>query len=170
MAIRSTENRDLGNCLGEALLPPGRGGCLGPRRRRVVDHLARAARGPRPEATGGLDSTAINASDIEESIGSIPAAWARAIGPAASPERLAPIAEFVAARRRATTVLPEREWVFAALEATPPDTVQAVILGQDPYPNRKHATGLAFSVPADLEGPLPPSLRRIRAELQSDRQ
>jgi len=29
MAIRSTENRDLGNCLGEALLPPGRGGCLG---------------------------------------------------------------------------------------------------------------------------------------------
>ena len=102
-------------------------------------------------------------------IESVPPDWAAAIGPAASPERLAATADFVAARCRVTRVLPEPERVFAALEATPLDTVQAVILGQDPYPNSKHATGLAFSVPEDLDGPLPPSLRRIRAELQSDR-
>ena len=105
--------------------------------------------------------------DIEAVIGSIPPAWVQAIGPAASPERLAPIAEFVAAR--VAPVLPGPERVFAALMATPPDKVRAVILGQDPYPNAKHAVGLAFSVPEDLDGPLPPSLKRIRAELQSNR-
>jgi uracil-DNA glycosylase len=105
--------------------------------------------------------------DVEAVIGTIPPAWVQAIGPAASPKRLAPIAEFVAARRR--RVLPDHDRVFAALQATPPDEVRAVILGQDPYPNPKYATGLAFSVPEDLDGPLPPSLRRIRAELQADR-
>ncbi|MDR3638410.1 MAG: uracil-DNA glycosylase [Isosphaeraceae bacterium] len=105
---------------------------------------------------------------IDETIGSIPPAWVRAIGPAASPARLAPIAEFVAARRQVGRVLPEPERVFAALHATSLDTIQAVILGQDPYPNKEHATGLAFSVPADLDGPLPRSLRRIRTELRSD--
>jgi uracil-DNA glycosylase len=107
------------------------------------------------------------AADVEAVIGSIPPAWVQAIGPAASPERLAPIAEFVAARSK--RVLPDRDRVFAALEATPPDEVRTVILGQDPYPNAKHAVGLAFSVPENLDRPLPPSLRRIRAELQSDR-
>jgi uracil-DNA glycosylase len=107
--------------------------------------------------------------DIEAAIGTIPPDWTRAIGQAASPEALCPIADFVAARRRATRVLPEPERVFAALEATPPHEVRVVILGQDPYPNRKHATGLAFSVPEDLDGPLPRSLQRVRAELQSDR-
>ena len=100
-------------------------------------------------------------------IESIPPVWAAAIGPVASPERLAPIADFVAAR--AARVLPGPERVYAALEATPPDKVRAVILGQDPYPNASHAVGLAFSVPKDVDGPLPRSLRRIRAELQSDR-
>ena len=109
------------------------------------------------------------AAEVEAAIGLIPPVWGEAIGPAASPEALTPVAEFVAARRRVTRVLPEPERVFAALAATPPDKVRAVILGQDPYPNRKHATGLAFSVPEDLDGPLPRSLSRIRAELQADR-
>jgi uracil-DNA glycosylase len=108
-----------------------------------------------------------SSADVEAVIGTIPPAWAQAIGSAASPERLAPIAEFVAAR--AKRVLPDRDRVFAALEATPPNKVRAVILGQDPYPNAKHAVGLAFSVPEGVDGPLPPSLRRIRAELQLDR-
>jgi uracil-DNA glycosylase len=105
--------------------------------------------------------------DVEAVIGTIPPAWVQAIGPASSPERLAPIADFVTAR--VARVLPDGDRIFAALEATPPDKVRAVILGQDPYPNAKHATGLAFSVPKDLDGPLPPSLQRIHAELQRDR-
>lgn len=43
-------------------------------------------------------------------------------------------------------VLPEHHLVFAALEATPLETVRVVILGQDPYPTPGHAHGLAFSV------------------------
>lgn len=107
----------------------------------------------------GPDLTA----EVEAAIGMIPADWVAAIGPAASPERLAPIATFVASQ---PDTLPSPERVFAALDATPFDTVRAVILGQDPYPTRTHATGLAFSVPRDMLQPFPPSLMRIRAELE----
>jgi hypothetical protein len=51
-------------------------------------------------------------------IGQIPDDWLRALGPAASPERLASIAEFVAQERRSTRVLPDPGLVFAALAAT----------------------------------------------------
>lgn len=104
----------------------------------------------------------------EKAIGAIPADWLDALGPAASPERLAPIADFVAQERDAGAVLPDGDRVFAALRATSFASVRAVILGQDPYPTRTHAVGLAFSVPHDLAPPRPPSLERIRAELQTD--
>lgn len=65
------------------------------------------------------------------------------------------------------TVLPPPERVFAALERTPPDTVRAVILGQDPYPTAGHAIGLSFSVAADVR-PLPRSLNNIYKELEAD--
>jgi uracil-DNA glycosylase len=107
--------------------------------------------------------------DAGAAIGSIPDDWLRALGPAASPERLAPIVEYVAAMRRQTPgVLPDADRVFAALAATPFDSVRAVILGQDPYPTRTHAIGLAFSVPRDLPPPLPRSLKNIHAELAFD--
>jgi uracil-DNA glycosylase len=104
----------------------------------------------------------------QRAIGSIPEDWAMAIGPAASPDRLAEIADFVADERDAGTVLPSGDLVFAALRATPFEFVRVVILGQDPYPNQTHAVGLAFSVPRDLAPPLPRSLVRIQTELQSD--
>lgn len=57
--------------------------------------------------------------------------------------------------------------VFRAFELTPPADVRVVLLGQDPYPDRTNATGLAFSVPqVDSEGNVvttPASLRRILA-------
>jgi uracil-DNA glycosylase len=52
---------------------------------------------------------------------------------------------------------------FRALEATPPDQVHAVILGQDPYHGPGQAHGLAFSVPEGVK--VPPSLRNIFKEL-----
>jgi uracil-DNA glycosylase len=110
-----------------------------------------------------------NHGDIVAVIGSIPDDWRVALGPAASEERLAPIAEYVSKRRRQTPgVLPDPDRVFAALLATPFESVRAVILGQDPYPTRTHAMGLAFSVPRDLPPPLPRSLKNIHAELRSD--
>ncbi|MDO5631421.1 MAG: uracil-DNA glycosylase [Paracoccus sp. (in: a-proteobacteria)] len=62
--------------------------------------------------------------------------------------------------------LPGPARVFAALDATPPDRVRAVILGQDPYPTPGHANGLAFSVTPQT--PLPRSLLNIFKELRDD--
>lgn len=62
---------------------------------------------------------------------------------------------------------PKREDLFAALDATPFDKVKVVILGQDPYPDPKYATGLAFSIPKK-EKDFPPTLKTIFKELESD--
>lgn len=44
---------------------------------------------------------------------------------------------------------------------------KVVIFGQDPYPTKGHAHGLAFSVDESVS-PLPPSLRNIFTELSTD--
>lgn len=60
---------------------------------------------------------------------------------------------------------PKDQW-FRALELTPLESARVVILGQDPYHQRGQAHGLSFSV---LPGvPVPPSLRNIYKELNSD--
>lgn len=64
-------------------------------------------------------------------------------------------------------ILPDPTNVFAALAATPLDQVKVVILGQDPYPTRGHAIGLAFSVPPGTD-PLPGSLINVFKELAAD--
>ena len=53
-----------------------------------------------------------------------------------------------------------------ALALTPPEAVQVVILGQDPYHGRGQAEGLAFSVAPGVA--IPPSLRNIFKEIQRD--
>lgn len=63
-------------------------------------------------------------------------------------------------------IVPAWDNIFAAI-ALAPDQVQVVILGQDPYPNSKHAVGLAFAVPNDTR-PLPGSLRNILKEVEAD--
>ena len=63
-------------------------------------------------------------------------------------------------------VFPPREDLFAAFRLTPPERVRAVILGQDPYHEPGQAHGLAFSVRPGVK--LPPSLRNIFRELESD--
>ena len=50
-------------------------------------------------------------------------------------------------RRAPATYHPVRENVFAAFEKTHFSNVRVVIIGQDPYPCRNNATGLAFSTP-----------------------
>lgn len=64
------------------------------------------------------------------------------------------------------TILPPAPLRFAALQRTQPETTRVVILGQDPYPTRGHANGLAFSVAPDV--PLPRSLKNIYRELEDD--
>jgi uracil-DNA glycosylase len=73
---------------------------------------------------------------------------------------------FVHAERQAGLVCPPQEDVFAALHLTPYAEVKVLILGQDPYHGPGQAHGLCFSVRPGVE--IPPSLRNIYAELESD--
>lgn len=71
-----------------------------------------------------------------------------------------------AERDRGIMVYPPQDRTFQALKLTPPDAVRVVIIGQDPYHNPGEANGLAFSVSPGIK--IPPSLRNIFKELQSD--
>ena len=66
-----------------------------------------------------------------------------------------------------TDVRPAAECTFEALRRCSPQDVRVVLLGQEPYPNRKHATGLAFSVRKDT-CPLPRTLQNISEEMRCD--
>lgn len=63
-------------------------------------------------------------------------------------------------------IAPDYSFVMRAL-TVPIDSIRVVIFGQDPYPTREYAQGLAFSVASDVS-PLPASLRNIFTELQDD--
>ncbi len=71
-------------------------------------------------------------------------------------------------REKATgkVVYPAGDEIFNALNSTPLHEVKVVILGQDPYHGPGQAHGLCFSVKAGID--LPPSLKNIYKELQSD--
>jgi uracil-DNA glycosylase len=64
-------------------------------------------------------------------------------------------------------VLPMVSNIMRALDTTPFDQVKVCILGQDPYPTKGHANGLAFSVDKNVS-PLPKSLQNIYKELYTD--
>jgi uracil-DNA glycosylase len=74
--------------------------------------------------------------------------------------------EFLAEERQHYEVYPPEDNVFAALELTPFDDIQAVLLGQDPYHGKGQAHGLCFSVMPGVR--MPPSLINILKELHAD--
>lgn len=96
----------------------------------------------------------------------LPERWKSAIFAHTDETKFADLQAAVARERENFAVYPPEGQVFRALELTPPQAVRAVILGQDPYHEAGQATGLAFSVARGVK--LPPSLRNIYAELESD--
>jgi uracil-DNA glycosylase len=70
------------------------------------------------------------------------------------------------AKAEGKEIYPPGNQFFAALEATPPDSVKVVILGQDPYHGPGQAHGLSFSVRGRQR--IPPSLQNIFRELHAD--
>jgi uracil-DNA glycosylase len=74
--------------------------------------------------------------------------------------------KFIADERKLFTIYPQDENVFRAFELTSHADTRVVILGQDPYHGVNQANGLCFSVQSDVA--IPPSLRNILKELQSD--
>ncbi len=73
---------------------------------------------------------------------------------------------FVDEERRTQTVFPPEEDVFSALELTPYEQVNVLLLGQDPYHDDNQAHGLCFSVRPGIKPP--PSLQNMFIELRSD--
>lgn len=65
-----------------------------------------------------------------------------------------------------TEFLPPPDMVYEAFNRVPPDQVKVVLLGQDPYHGPGQGMGLAFSVRQEVA--LPPSLKNIYTELQSE--
>lgn len=76
------------------------------------------------------------------------------------------LSEFVRQEYSHAIVYPAPKNIFRAFELTPFDKVRVVILGQDPYHGAGQANGLAFAVSGGIA--LPPSLRNIFKELESD--
>lgn len=62
-------------------------------------------------------------------------------------------------------IYPELSNVYKVFETNPED-IRVIIIAQDPYINPGEATGIAFSVPEDVN--IPPSLRNIYKELKDD--
>jgi uracil-DNA glycosylase len=66
-------------------------------------------------------------------------------------------------------VNPDRKSMFRSLSLTPEKAVRCVIMGQDPYPQHVHATGVAFSIPRSVPPrEFPPTLRTFLTEYSDD--
>lgn len=73
---------------------------------------------------------------------------------------------FLVEEKKLHTIYPSGQNIFAAFEHTPFESVEVVILGQDPYHGVGQAHGLSFSVQDGV--PHPPSLQNIFKELKDD--
>ena len=67
------------------------------------------------------------------------------------------------------SISPSRDEMFTSLERTERNQVRVCVVGQDPYPNKAYATGVAFSVPQTvLPKDFPVTLKSIFSEYCSD--
>ena len=99
-------------------------------------------------------------------IETLPARWRKPLAAETQKPYYRALDAFLEAEAKQHVVLPESSHIFRALELTPPADVRAVIIGQDPYPNPKHAEGLCFSVKPGVKPPV--SLRNVFKELHDD--
>lgn len=74
--------------------------------------------------------------------------------------------QFLAAEKKNHHIFPPEKEIFNAFNLTPLEKIKVVIIGQDPYHGIDQAHGLCFSVNDGIK--LPPSLKNIFKELQSD--
>jgi len=92
--------------------------------------------------------------------------WTEVLSPIKNSEYFATLWEKVKQEYATTKCFPPKNMIFRALELTPFDSVQVVIIGQDPYHNDFQANGLCFSVSDQVTAP--PSLKNIFKELEED--
>ena len=92
--------------------------------------------------------------------------WRQRLQPEFDKPYFADLTAFVRQEYAAGPCYPPGSKIFNAFNSTPFDKVKVVILGQDPYHEPGQAMGLSFSVPEGVV--LPPSLKNIYAEIQSE--
>ncbi|MCW3161528.1 uracil-DNA glycosylase [Chryseobacterium oryctis] len=92
--------------------------------------------------------------------------WTEILTPIKNTEYFTTLWEKVKQEYATTKVFPSKNQIFRALEITPFDEVEVVIIGQDPYHNDFQANGLCFSVSEQVTAP--PSLKNIFIELKDD--
>jgi uracil-DNA glycosylase len=92
--------------------------------------------------------------------------WQKALDEELAKPYLKELQKTVGGAYKNKSVFPAGENIFSAFTLCPLSQIKVVILGQDPYHGEGQAEGLSFSVPAGLR--LPPSLRNIYKELQTD--
>ena len=97
---------------------------------------------------------------------SIEESWKEILHPEFSAPYFIKLKEFLVQEKKAHTVYPPGNKIFAAFNYTPFGKVKAVIIGQDPYHGPGQANGLCFSVSPGI--PTPPSLKNIFKELHED--
>ena len=76
------------------------------------------------------------------------------------------LVNFIKSEYLQNKIYPAQKDIFRAFDFCPFSKVKVVILGQDPYHGEGQANGLCFSV--DEKNLLPPSLRNIFKEIESD--
>lgn len=96
----------------------------------------------------------------------LPNEWSNALKDETEKDYFKELCAFVEDEYNSNVIYPPKEDVFNALKYTSLEDVKVVILGQDPYFNEKQAHGLCFSVQLGVD--VPPSLRNIYAELETD--
>ncbi len=95
------------------------------------------------------------------------ASWRARVGDYLERPEMLKLSEFLREElKHGKAIYPPPKRIFAALDATPFDTVKIVILGQDPYHGPGQAHGLCFSVLPGVE--VPPSLVNIFVEIERD--
>ncbi len=96
----------------------------------------------------------------------LPWSWQDAITPEVSLPLLEQLQDRMHYEYLHYTCFPDNDSIFRALDITPFENVQVVILGQDPYYTPGAAMWLSFSIANGI--PIQPSLRNIFKELKSD--
>ena len=92
--------------------------------------------------------------------------WTEILAPIKDTEYFETLWQKVKEEYKTSKCFPPKNQIFRAIELTPFEEVEVVIIGQDPYHNDFQANGLCFSV-SDLVK-APPSLKNIFTELKDD--
>ncbi len=103
---------------------------------------------------------------MDQAFNNLEPSWKKVLQEEFSKEYFITLARFITSEYLTKTIYPKPKDLFRAFELCPFNKVKVVIIGQDPYHGPNQANGLSFAVHENI--PLPPSLKNIFKEIESD--